>query len=178
MDHKQNNKSTSKTSFPQDKARKSYFYGGIIVFFIALTPLLFYSYNSFPSDSQTWETFLFTIDTNFPSIFHFAWYLVGKIVPLFLLFIWFFTCKHWWHWIILAPISMYTFQLWGIINQSNQVDEVEIYYILPMMMILVPSVYLIRAKLFDKVRGKNLAELEEELSKPMTLWDQFKDLFK
>jgi len=73
---------------------------------------------------------------------------------------------------------MYAFQLWGIINQNYYPDELEIYYIIPLMMVLVPTVYLIRAKLFNKVRGDDLKKFEEDLMAKKSLWRQFKDLFR
>jgi hypothetical protein len=152
-------------------------HGGIVVLLIASTPILFYLYESFP-ETQIWETSLFTIETSYTTMYHLAWYLTGKSIPLLLLLIWFFTCKHWWHWIILVPISMYSFQLWGIINESNSMDIVEIYYVIPLMMILIPAVYVIRAKLFDKIRGNDLKAFEEELMKNKSIWQQIKDLFK
>lgn len=174
--NKPNNKSLDQTS--HKTGRSSLFIGGIIVFIIAITPFLFYSYESFPSDSQVWETSLFTLSTNYDSFAHLAWYSVSKGIPLLLFLLWFFTCKHWWHWIILVPIAMYAFQLWGIINESNNLDELEIYYIIPLMMIVVPAVYLIRAKLFAKVRGNDLQSFEEELGTRKSTWAQIKDLFR
>jgi hypothetical protein len=152
--------------------------GGVIVFLIAITPLLFYSYRSFPVDVKTWETSLFTFKTSFPDFNSFAWYFNGKFIPLYFLLLWFFTCKHWWHWILLVPIAMYSFQLWGVLNESNNIDELELVYIFPLMMILVPAVYLIRAKLFNKVRENNLDRFEEDLLVKKTLWEQIKDLFQ
>jgi uncharacterized membrane protein len=162
----------------QPTARKSLFIGGVIVLIIAVAPFVFYSYKSFPK-SQIWETSLFSISTDFPNWFNYAWYLVGKIVPLYLLLLWFFTCRHWWHWIILVPIAMYSFQLWGLIRESNnQYDVLEIYYLIPLMMFLVPAVYLVRAKLFAKVRGDDLSSFEEELGARRSTWQQLKDLFR
>jgi hypothetical protein len=159
-------------------AKRSLFIGGVVVLLIAVAPFIFYSYKSFPK-SQVWETFLFNISTDFPDWFSYAWYLVGKIVPLYLLLLWFFTCRHWWHWIILVPIAMYSFQLWGLIRESdNQYDVLEIYYIIPLMMVLVPAVYLVRAKLFAKVRGDDLSSFEEELGAKRSTWQQLKDLFR
>ena len=51
-------------------------------------------------------------------------------------------------------------------------------YILPLMMILIPAVYVIRAKLFDKVRGDDLKSFEEELGQKRSTWQQIKDLFR
>ena len=178
---KQNNKLTTKcdhqTTGSQSYSKSSLFTGGVIVILIAISPFVFYAYENFPK-TQIWETPFFSLDTNFQDWYGYAWYLVGKITPLYLLFLWFFTCKHWWHWIILVPIAMYSFQLWGLINQSNNYDELELYYVIPLLMVIIPAVYVIRAKLFDKVRGDDLKSFEEELSQKRSTWQQIKDLFR
>ncbi len=176
MMDKQNSKST-KPYHHYKTGKRALFIGGLVVLFIAVTPFLFYSYESFP-DSQIWETSLFTLETSFPSWYAFAWYFTGKFIPLYLLLMWFFTCKHWWHWIILVPITMYAFQLWGVLNESNNLDELELIYLLPLMLVVVPVVYVIRAKLFDKVRGDDLKSFEEELALNKSTWQQIKDLFR
>jgi hypothetical protein len=151
--------------------------GGVLVLLIAITPFLFYSYESFPN-SKVWETSFFTPETVFRSWFDYAWYLANKIIPLYLLFIWFFTCKHWWHWILLVPIGMYSFQTWGLIQEYDGVDELELYLVFPIMMVVVPLIYLIRAKLFNQITGNDLVAFEEELSTNKTLIQQLKDLFR
>jgi len=75
-------------------------------------------------------------------------------------------------------MSMYLFQLWSIINVANDLDEVELIYLIPLLMILVPFVYLIRAKLFAKIRGSDLKAFEEELGQQRSVWQQLKDLFQ
>ncbi|MDB4115006.1 hypothetical protein N9572_05715 [Flavobacteriaceae bacterium] len=173
---KQNNKLNTNTT-DQQPTVKNLFAGSLVVIIIAITPLLFYSYKSFP-DVKIWETSFFTAETAFRSWFDYTWYLANKIIPLLLLFIWFFTCKHWWHWILLIPIGMYSFQIWGLIQENEGVDEIELYYVFPIMMIVVPSVYLIRAKLFNTLRGTDLKAFEEELGANKTLLQQLKDLFR
>ena len=61
---------------------------------------------------------------------------------------------------------MYSFQIFSIIHDdSNPVDEVEIYWLIPIMMIIIPIVYFIRIKLFDKyVYGIDLKKIEAELA--------------
>ena len=176
--NKQNSKSKETKSLPHKTGRKNLFIGGVIVLLIAITPFLFYSYKNFPNDSQVWENALFTVNTAFGSINTYMWFLVGKVVPLYLLLLWFFTCKHWWHWIILVPIAMYAFQLWGILNESQGLDELEIYYILPLMLVIIPAVYLIRAKLFNKMRLDDLDSFERDLMEKKTIWQQVKELFR
>ena len=175
---KTTNKSTETETDHPKTGKKSLFIGGLIVLLIALSPFIFYSYKSFPDNNKTWETFLFTIDTSFYSMYDYAWYFVGKFVPLYLLLLWFFTCKHWWHWIILVPIAMYSFQLWGVINESNNLDSLELYYLIPLMLVLVPSVYLIRAKLFHSLNDKDMSSFEKELSQVKNTRQQIKDLFQ
>jgi len=67
--------------------------------------------------------------------------------------------------VILIPISMYILQLLSSINAEAQyVDEFEIYYIIPVMMIVVPIVYIIRIKLVDKyVHGIDMEKIDQEL---------------
>lgn len=73
---------------------------------------------------------------------------------------------------------MYIFQTWGILNQNLNADVVELYYMIPVMLVLIPMVYLIRAKVFNRMRGDNLREFEEELKQKRTIWDELKDLFR
>jgi magnesium-transporting ATPase (P-type) len=173
---KQNNKSiNTKNHSKTDKS--GLVLGGLIVLLVAITPFLFYSYESFPK-TQIWETSFFNIETSFTNWYSFAWYFTGKAIPLLLVLIWFFTCKHWWHWIILVPVAMYAFQLWGVINENDGLDSLELYYIIPLMMVLVPFVYLIRAKLFNKVRGNDLEAFERELGQNRSVMQQLGDLFR
>lgn len=176
MMDKPNNKSIKHLSHSKT-ASKSLAIGGVVVLLVAISPFLFYSYKSFP-ETQIWETSLFTLKTSFPDWYSFAWYFTGKVIPLYLLLLWFFTCKHWWHWIILVPIAMYAFQLWGVLNESNNLDELELYYLVPLMLILVPFVYLVRAKLFSRIHGNDLDSFEKELGQKKTVWQQIKELFQ
>ncbi|MCM5663191.1 hypothetical protein [Galbibacter mesophilus] len=60
---------------------------------------------------------------------------------------------------------MYFFQLLSVINDDvKYIDEFEIYYIIPVMMVVVPVVYFIRIKLFDKyIHGIDLDKIDAEL---------------
>ena len=66
----------------------------------------------------------------------------------------------------------------GFKRFGDDFDEVELFYILPLMMILIPFVYVIRAKLFAKIRYDDLITFEEELSQKRSTWQQIKDLFR
>ena len=137
--------------------------GSIVATLIAITPYIFYSYESVP-DEKIWDTFLFTYNSGYyESAIVSVWTMMGKIVPLFLLFIWFFTCRHWWYHVLLIPIAMYSYQLFAIINDDGKFfDEYQIMYLIPIMAIIIPSIYLIRAKMFNKIISKNMQDLEDE----------------
>jgi len=146
------------------KKSRSILIGSIVAFTIALTPLVFYSYKFFPS-GDTLDLYLFTYESNYQmSITTVMWLFMAKFVPLLLLVLWFFTCKHWWYHALLIPISMFVFQIVSLIYEDRFIDEVELYWLLPIMTVTIPFVYFIRLKLFDKhVLGIDLEAMDREL---------------
>ena len=155
--------------------------GSIAGTFIAASPFLYYTYIFVP-DTPTWNNLLFTYHSGFYDNAQVGfWVLMGKVVPLLLLLIWFFTCKHWWYHAILVPIAMYGYQLGGVIaEESIKFDEYKLMYFVPLMAIIIPSIYLIRAQMMDKLNdaGKTMEELEAEfMIKPTTFWGKVKQYF-
>jgi len=146
-------------------SKKEIIIGSIIATFIAITPYLFTIWENVP-DQETWDTFLFTYtSTYYPSVQIVVWTLLGKVIPLLLLIIWIFTCRHWWYHVLLVPIAMYVYHIITIINDDLEfAEETQILYLLPVMAIIIPSIYLIRARMFNKLTDadKTLEELEEE----------------
>ena len=109
-------KSKRKKVESQHKDRKNLIVGSFIATFIAITPYLYYLYESVP-DEQVWDTYLFLYDAgSWESAKYAMWILTGKIIPLFLFLIWFFTCRHWWYHALLVPIAMYIYQIIGFFN--------------------------------------------------------------
>ena len=155
--------------------------GSIIGTAIASVPFLFYLYESVP-DKRIWDTFLFTYDSKFWESANYAmWVYTQKAIPLLLLSIWFFTCRHWWYHVILVPITMYIYQLIASLNaELTSIDEFQLIDLVPFMAIIIPSIYLIRAKMFDKMNNvdKSLEDLEEEfMIKPKDLMGKLKQYF-
>ncbi len=155
--------------------------GSILATIIALTPYLFYLYQSVP-ETKIWNTFLFTYDSKaYQDASYAMWILLQKSIPLLLLLIWFFTCRHWWYHVIIAPIAMYVYQIVGLFAQDVvYIDGYPLTYLLIIMLITVPSIYLLRAKMFNKINdvSKTMEELEEEFKiKPKSFLDKFSDYF-
>ena len=141
--------------------------GSIIAILIAFSPYLFYLYEIFPS-ARVWETSFFTYESMYyEDVLTAAWTYLGKFVPLFLLLIWFFTCKHWWYHVILIPTAMYSYQLLIAVYQDVYLDSAffmdtdGLIYLAPFFIIILSIVYLIRIKIFDRVYGYDLSELDE-----------------
>ncbi|MDC6364601.1 MULTISPECIES: hypothetical protein [Flavobacteriaceae] len=139
---------------------------GFLALIIALTPIIFYSHK-YVSDGEENISFLFfTISANgFADAGTALYYYLTKLVPLVLLIFWFVTCKNWWYHAILIPIAMYGFQLYSAFtSDSVKVDENEVLYVVAVTMVIVPVVYFVRIKLFDKhVHGIDLDSMDTEL---------------
>jgi hypothetical protein len=152
-----------------------------VAILIASTPFIFYFYEYAP-ETKVWNNWLFTYESGFYEDAKIGlWSILMKLVPLILLLLWFFTCRHWWYHAILVPIAMFSYQLVGAITVEMVVfDEFQLLYLVPLIAIVVPSIYLIRAKMFDKINdaGKTMEELEEEfMIKPQTFWGKIRQYF-
>lgn len=177
---KRRKESSSKTD-NKKKLSRSAIVGSIIATLIASTPLLYSLHESVPT-TKVWDTFLFTYESGVWEEAQYAmWVYTSKFIPFFLLVIWFFTCRHWWYHAILVPIVMFAFQAVNSWNsEAGYLDEGTFVVLMPILIIVVPSIYLIRAKMFDKINytDKTMEELEEEfMIKPKTLWAKVKQYF-
>lgn len=162
----------------QHADKKSLVLGSVVATLIAITPYLFYLHESVPQTKE-WSTFLFTYDSGFYENAQVAmWIVTGKAIPLFLLFIWFFTNKHWWYHVLLVPIAMYIYQINGTLIEDLRVDSNQLMYLFPIMAIIIPSIYLIRARIFNRINKKTMQELEDEFRiGPKGFFDRLKDYF-
>lgn len=150
------------------KVRRKIFIETFVVFLIVVSPFVFKLHEYFSSNPEaTINLFGYIIDRNgFANLSIYAWFMLGKFVPLFLLTTWFFTCKHWWYHAILIPIMMYAFQIFEVIfSDDKYVDTENLLWLLPVCMLVIPFVYLIRIRLYDRyVHGIDLEAMEVELN--------------
>lgn len=148
------------------KAKKRILIESTVVFCIILAPFLLKIYELFPSDSQFTTVLGIEIGSNnWNDVSTYMWFVFQKVVPLYLMFIWFMTCKHWWYHILLIPIVMYAFQIFeDVFDNDYIVDTENLLWLLPICVVLIPFVYFIRLKLYDKhVHGIDLEAMDEEL---------------
>ena len=155
------------TKAKKKKAKKKIFLESLLVFFIAISPFLYKVYEYLPINSDGSISILWlTINSNgFQDASFQIWFLTSKIVPLYLLIFWFLTARDWWYHIIIIPIAMYAFQLFEVIfDTDDNIDTENIWWIIPICMIIIPFVYFIRIKLYDKhVHGIDLEAMDAEL---------------
>lgn len=178
---KQQQKLKGRISKFQETDKRSFILGSVIATIIATSPYLFYLFESVPSE-PIWDTFLFTYESGYYENAQIAmWTLTGKAIPLYFLVIWFLTCRHWWYHVLLIPITMYLFQIVDIFNADlTYVDEFQFKYLIFVMAIVIPSIYLIRARIFNRINtvDKSTQELEDELRvKPKGLWAVIRQYF-
>jgi magnesium-transporting ATPase (P-type) len=181
MDKQPHKLKKQKSKFLAKASKKDLIIGSIIATFIAITPYLFTLWEGVPNQ-ETWDTFFGTYNSGYYlSAQILVWTLLGKIIPLLLLIIWMFTNKHWWYHVLIVPIVMYIYQIITILNDDLEFSENnQILYLLPVMAIIIPSIYLLRARMTDKIdeATKTMEELEEELmAKPKGLFGRFSDYF-
>jgi uncharacterized membrane protein len=153
------------------QGRHSIAIGSAIAVIMAILPYAFYYYEALPN--WLWETSMFkSLSMSFEGNRLMAsWILIQKLVPLLLLLIWFFTCKHWWYHTIIIPISLYAFQLYNLFDFSTTyIDSGELYFIVPVVIISLSLSYLARIKIFDKIHGIDISEIEDGIKKPSDRW--------
>lgn len=181
MENKQPKLKRNSEKYQLTVSKKSLVLGSIIATILAITPFLFTLYESVPTQ-RVWDTFLFKYDSVFWEDANYAmWILTSKAIPLLLLLIWFFTNRHWWYHALLVPIFMYIYQIFSFFNDDLKFfDELQLIYMIPIMAAVIPSIYLIRARIFNKINdvSKSLEELEEEFKiSPRNFWDRVKQYF-
>lgn len=166
MSNSQQKLTKQRSKFLDNVSKKELIIGSLIATFIAITPYLFTLWEGVP-DQTTWDTFLFSYTSPYyESVQILVWTLLGKLIPLLLLLTWIFTCRHWWYHALLVPIAMYVYQIMTVLNDDLAfAEENQILYLLPVMAIIIPSIYLLRARMFSKINdaNKSMEELEEEL---------------
>ena len=147
------------------KVRKRFFVESIILALIIGSPFIFKLHEYIPPEDQFTLLGIEISKNQFMDVSIYVWFLLGKIIPLYLFTIWFFTCKHWWYHIILIPLCMYAFQIFEVLySQHEYLDVRNVLWLLPVCMVVIPFVYFIRIKLFDKyVHGIDLEAMNAEL---------------
>ncbi|WP_238567175.1 hypothetical protein [Jejuia pallidilutea] len=77
-------------------------------------------------------------------------------------------------------MAMYIYQIIHLFYDDRFLDQFQLIYMVPIMAIVIPSIYLIRARIFNKINeaSKSLEELEAEFKiSPKNFWEKIKQYF-
>jgi hypothetical protein len=132
-----NNKLTkTNTKYHQTDKKKRILKGVLLSALLVATPFLFYFYKNAPAEASEWNTWLGTIKSGgFGSVQSYMHALFTKLTFILLTTIWFLTSRNWWKFAILIPLTMFLFQLSGVINYKIQyIDEFDFWYSLPVIL--------------------------------------------
>ncbi len=158
----------TKKSQWKNQRLKSLRTGSIVLLFIALSPVLAYIHKVVPG-TKVWETPFFVFKSGFyENAQTFVWALMSKVLPIFLLSIWFATCKHWWYHVIAVPLGMFIFQAVSLflLDFSETQDEVEFIVTVPLIVGVVLVLYYIRSNLSKNIEVINLDDdIDKEIEK-------------
>lgn len=147
---------------------KSLRWGSIVFLLIALSPVLAYIHKVIP-ETKVWETPFFVFESGFyENTQTFVWALMSKVLPIFLLIIWFATCKHWWYHVIAIPLGMFIFQAVSLflLDFSKAQDEYDLAITIPLIIGVLLILYLIRGNLSKNIEVINLDDdIDKEIEK-------------
>ena len=158
----------------KNERKKSLLTGSIIAFLIAAIPYLLFVNQNIPKEISKIDFFFIEINSGYyKNLYTYTYWFTSKFVPLFLFFIWFITCKHWWVHVLIIPISIYLFQLISVVNDTVlYVDEIEFIYTVPIATIIMALLYFIRSKLSVYIQA---VDLKKEMDDNMKIPTKFKN---
>lgn len=140
----------------------------IIAVLIIITPIIFYSYQCFPS-VKTWETSLFTYTSKYyENVSTFMWVFLQKFVFLYLMIIWYFTCRYWWNKAILVPIGMLLYQTINLLNDEIKFKDeaLDFFIVIPLSLGVCLFLIILRNKISSKIAALDLMDtIDREIEK-------------
>jgi len=164
-----NNKLTkTSTKFRQTNKKRRILTGVLLSILLVATPFLFYFYKYAPVEATEWETIFGTISSGgFSSVQSYMHALFTKLTFILLTGTWFLTSGNWWKYAILIPLTMFLFQLSGVINYKIQyIDEFDFWYSLPVILPILFFLIYISYRIGKRTsESKDLKEqVDEEIS--------------
>jgi hypothetical protein len=115
----------------------------------------------FPT-TKVWETPFFVFTSKYyENVSTFMWVFLQKFVFLYLLIIWFYTSKDWWHKAILIPIGMMVYQIINLLNDDLEFKDgaLDAIVVLPLVVVICFLLLQIRKKLAFSIEVLDLIEL-------------------
>jgi hypothetical protein len=122
----------------------------------------------FPS-AKVWETPFFTFTSKYyENVETFAWVFLQKFIFIYLMIIWFMTCKNWWNKAILIPIGMMAYQIINLLNDELKFKDegLDAIVVLPLTILVCYILMKIRNKLSFYTEALDLkSQIDLEIEK-------------
>ncbi len=151
-------------AFSKVNNKRQYYYESIMAILLLILPLVYQFYKYLPNVESFEFAGLNISSFQFSSIDTFFWFLMQKVVPLFVLIIWFTSSKSWWRYSLLVPILFLFTQTIQLILAHRYMDEYEFFYALPLAMPLLIALVLLSKKINLYLVNHNLKkELQIEI---------------
>lgn len=129
-----------------DKLRFQFQIFDIFILMVLMsTPIIFNIYSFIPGGEKLFKFLGLELGSyGFIDASTFVWYASRKLCVMIPCCLWFITCRHWWKYAVLGPISLSAFQLWEAFqNKSQLIDELEIFQALPFISLIIMVLLLI-----------------------------------
>ena len=127
---------------------------------ILVLTLLLFADTVFPIKSKYVDIFGLRIDSfGFNNIESFLWYFSRKVVMILLLILWLFDSRHWWRWVILSPLILYTYQFWEIFTSELALEGFSNMVLIPLVVVTITGVLSIIKYIKKNNIAKNMSEM-------------------
>lgn len=95
------------------------------------------------------------------------WVFMQKFIMIYVLLIWFWTCKDWWNKAIIVPLGMLIYQLIKLLNDeiflTDELQDAQ--FVVPFTVLICAILFFIRKKLSFSARAIDLKkEIEQEIT--------------
>ncbi|WP_147437302.1 hypothetical protein [Ulvibacter antarcticus] len=141
----------------------------MISILLITTPFLFYLYTYAPVDSKEWDTIFGTISARkFNNVQMYMHALFTKVTFLLLTGIWFLTSRNWWKYAILIPLTMFLFQLIGVLSyELDYIDNFDFWYSLPIILPILAFLIYISYRISKNNPDSSdlMSEVDKEIKK-------------
>lgn len=166
---------TNPSSINQKNKNFRYTFEIVSCIVLLIIPIFFYSHSYIPREAITYNFGWFNLhDFGFIRVSTFMLYLNLKVCVVIPLMIWYISCQNWWRNSLLAPIILYTYQIWETIKNADSTvsDKFELVKALPAIIFILTLLlylsYLIkyRYKIIDvyELLNKEIENLVDKLS--------------
>ena len=146
-------------------------YRMLAVILLIISLLLNFVYLAIPEELNRMDVGLLAIsDLGFGSLSNLAWYFLKKVSLLIVLIVWFSISKNWWKIAILSPILIYSFQLFEVFYDVEDLESYvdssvfSLILFISLVILLLSRIVKLKSKMMDYL-DLTQGELNKEIAR-------------